>query len=619
VDNLNFTIFDVVRGLLRNWFTVAKSVFGVSFLVMLITILVPKTYSSKSKLLVNLGRENVAVDPSASIGGSGVLAMPLNREAEINSVAEMMTNNQLFYKVVQEIGPEYILEKKTFKLDQWLQEKEDAKKSNESSHLKAEENSEAANPSKAEEAEDSTESVKEEAKEVVAKKDQNDQEETAPGFVDKVMGTLQDVGVLSKVPFLEKGVIAFRKNLMIEPIERSNIVSVEYECHDPQLAKLVVQTFVDQYKKLHSDVHRPTGSFDFLTREMKRVEKELQQKNKKFESFKRKTGLLDIVQQKSGLITRLQKAEEEADVVGTEINVLAEEIRVIQENLKSIKKLEVQEQIKGAGNRAIDQLQIQLADFYRQLELARKTGTRNSGARVSSLEAKIKRQKATIAELQEQSETRMGANKVYTDAKSNLEVKKPRLAALEEKKKRLAAKIDEISGLLKLFTEDEKEFEKLQVDVLLATQAYKTVTSNLQQAKIDRGRQQDGISNISQPQAPSVNHKPVSPNKLLNLLGGIFFGGILGCGLAVLKEYKRVSQESQNPNTEPATEASTSPANSESVVVGNSQVPSYSQENGGSATQNENRVPVHQGATGTTEMDEDLRERPAEWTTESEG
>lgn len=607
MDNLNFTIFDVVRGLRRNWFTVVKSVFGVTFLVMLITILVPKTYSSKSKLLVNLGRENVAVDPSASIGGSGVLAMPLSREAEINSVAEMMTNNQLFYSVVEKIGPEYILEKKTFTLEQWQEEKESAVsqdgEDDESSSDKQLAQAETV-PS-----ESTEEELAEEGEEVDSPSDQ------APGLVDNVMGTLQGIGVISKVPLLEKAVIQFRKNLVIEPIERSNIVTVEYECHDPELAQLVVQTFVDQYKKVHSNVHRPTGSFDFLSGEMVRIEKEMHQKSEMFEKFKKDTGILDIVQQKSGLIARLQKAREESDVVSTEVNVLAKEILVIEENLKKIKKLEIQEQITGAGNRAIDQLQVQLADFYRQLELVKRTSV-GSKAREESIKAKIKRQQATIAELRKQSETRMGANKVYVTAKSNLEVKRPRLAALEEKKVRLANKIGQLDGLLREFSKHEKEFEKLQVDVLLATQAYKKVASNLQQAKIDQGRQNDGISNISQPQAPHVNYKPVSPNKLLNLLGGIFFGGILGCGLAVLKEYKSVNEqiEEQQQNESPEEE----PSSVEPVAVENNQASAFRQTESENSTSAEDRVPVHHGAGGNSEMDEDLRERPAEWTTESE-
>src|SRR5690242_19346915 len=49
----------------------------------------PRTYRSEAKLFVRLGRENMAIDPTATLGQPSTLTMPASRENELNSLVEM--------------------------------------------------------------------------------------------------------------------------------------------------------------------------------------------------------------------------------------------------------------------------------------------------------------------------------------------------------------------------------------------------------------------------------------------------------------------------------------------------------------------------------------------------
>jgi uncharacterized protein involved in exopolysaccharide biosynthesis len=69
----------------------------------------PKTYRSEAKLLVRIGRENTTVDATATLGQSTVVAVPLARENEINSILEELTSRNLIDRVVDSVGPAAIL------------------------------------------------------------------------------------------------------------------------------------------------------------------------------------------------------------------------------------------------------------------------------------------------------------------------------------------------------------------------------------------------------------------------------------------------------------------------------------------------------------------------------
>jgi uncharacterized protein involved in exopolysaccharide biosynthesis len=73
------------------------------------TLLWPRAYASQAKLLVRLGRENVTLDPTATIGQAPAVVVPPSRENEINSVIEAVRSRALLEQVVDALGPEAIL------------------------------------------------------------------------------------------------------------------------------------------------------------------------------------------------------------------------------------------------------------------------------------------------------------------------------------------------------------------------------------------------------------------------------------------------------------------------------------------------------------------------------
>jgi uncharacterized protein involved in exopolysaccharide biosynthesis len=79
------------------------TVFGCTLLMAIVGLFVcPRKYSSEAKLLVRLGRENLALDPTATTGA--MVSLNSTRDAEINSVILSLSSRSNFEKVLDAIS-----------------------------------------------------------------------------------------------------------------------------------------------------------------------------------------------------------------------------------------------------------------------------------------------------------------------------------------------------------------------------------------------------------------------------------------------------------------------------------------------------------------------------------
>ena len=82
---------------------------SVIVLVAAVTLLSDKVYRSEGKLLVRLGRENVTLDATSTLGNAPVVAIPTDRVHEINSIVQILRSRVLAEHVVDALGPQAIL------------------------------------------------------------------------------------------------------------------------------------------------------------------------------------------------------------------------------------------------------------------------------------------------------------------------------------------------------------------------------------------------------------------------------------------------------------------------------------------------------------------------------
>ena len=497
MESNSFTALNALDATWRRKFTVIRFFLCTIVLVGLVTIFTPKTYKSDAKIFVRLGRENSTLDVTAGLGDNPVYTLPLNRESEINSITDMIQNKELYGRVVDQVGPQTILKKRKKGSDKEASEFE------------------------------------------------------SPGMVDRLMAFLGNIGLTNNLPAREKAIIKLQKKIKVSASAKSNVVTVEYETHDPELAQKIVSLIVDDYVQLHARIHRIPGTGEFLTEQTRLAQQTLQESEQAFEDFKTRTNLISVERQRQVLVDRIASLENQW--METEANRIAAHTEV-ESLIKQISTLSKSRQIsitEGAGNEGIDGMRQEL---YR-LQVRREELI----AKYSPVHPQVKQVELQLAAAQKifnQTESKMvesiqGPNKVYEDTKISLVMKEPALDALQSKSNTLKQQIERVQNQLAVFNANETRFLRLQRDMSIQNDNYKRHKRTLLQANMDRSLQENNISNLSICQHATLNLKPARPNKLINLLIAIFLGAAGGIALVVIREFRETSAD-RGPELESA-------------------------------------------------------------------
>jgi len=73
----------------------------------------------------------------------------------------------------------------------------------------------------------------------------------------------------------DRAVLQLRSDLQLEVIKKTNVISIAYESHKPELAQKVLATLDKAYLDKHLEVHHPHGQAEFFDQEAAQYKKEL--------------------------------------------------------------------------------------------------------------------------------------------------------------------------------------------------------------------------------------------------------------------------------------------------------------------------------------------------------
>jgi uncharacterized protein involved in exopolysaccharide biosynthesis len=91
---------------------------------------------------------------------------------------------------------------------------------------------------------------------------------------------------------LARAVRNLQKALRVEPLKKTNLISVTYRSRDPELAAHVLNTLSNLYLEKHLAVHRLPGAFDFFQKQTERYRNELTANEEHLVRFNGETGLV---------------------------------------------------------------------------------------------------------------------------------------------------------------------------------------------------------------------------------------------------------------------------------------------------------------------------------------
>ena len=271
---------DIYYVLFRHKWKMVLFFLTVTITVTLGTFLAAEIYRSEAKLMVRLGRESVSLDPTMTTGQ--IINVSQSRLDEINSEMEILKSRELAEKVVDFIGSEKILNRPDEEL-----------------------------------LADGT------ARETLRKTRQK-----VRSTARKPRGLLERLDLVDPVDDRDKAILSVMKNLEVDILKDSTIISISYEAQRRELARDVIAKLIDLYLVKHIAVYKTLGSYEFFSQQSEDLREKLLRAESELRDIKNTIGVASPDEQRLIVMNRIgvlkqQKESTEAELVVSEAKIQA--------------------------------------------------------------------------------------------------------------------------------------------------------------------------------------------------------------------------------------------------------------------------------------------------------
>jgi uncharacterized protein involved in exopolysaccharide biosynthesis len=127
------------------------------------------------------------------------------------------------------------------------------------------------------------------------------------------------------------------KELKIEPIRKTNVISVIYEARDPILAKEVLKALAAAYTEKHLEVHRPSGEFKFFDQQTEQYKQGLNQAQKRLTDFTTGTGVVSAELERDSALQQAEAFDSNARQAQTALLETERRVSALEAQLRTIK------------------------------------------------------------------------------------------------------------------------------------------------------------------------------------------------------------------------------------------------------------------------------------------
>jgi uncharacterized protein involved in exopolysaccharide biosynthesis len=337
-----------------------------------------------------------------------------------------------------------------------------------------------------------------------------------------------------RAPSRDAAVAKAERMLKIEPLRKSNLVSVTCDAHDSELAARMAAKYVELCLTHHRGLYRNPTAHEFFADQANLLAGKLQETEQELLKVKRDAGVTSIDEQRRLLLERASLLENElaaADRVHSGTKV---EMAMLEKQLKSLPAYVKLQASDGHPQTATDSMRDQLFTLeLREKELQ---------AELTDEHFRLKQVREQLAEarrifaLQESRrvQTTEGRNPIYEQVEASLLKLTAESAAVEERRRKIEPQLAEVRSRLTALNEAEFRIAGLERDRTLQQADYAKYAASLEQVRIDQALEAERISNLSVAQPPANNPEPIGPDRPLLIGLSLIVATCLALGLAAV-------------------------------------------------------------------------------------
>lgn len=464
-----------------------------------------RVYESAAQIYVRIGRESVALDPTATTGQ--VVTLQDNREGEVNAIEQILLSRELAEQVVDKIGVDTILGKNPS--TGWKQSIKESLKSLEPYNL---------NP-------------------------------------------------LQVFDVRDKAITTLQNNINVTAVRKTSLVTVSYACDDPALARDVVDAMVAQVQTEHLRINRTRGSHDFFEKKELQLRTDLEGLEAKLRDLKNTSGFAELTTQRELLLKQISSIRTELLDTQAELSAATAEVKARQAELAKIPELVTAEETTGQPQTTEGQMRTKLYDLE-VLEQGLAAVQTDQSPQLKSVREQIKQARAILGDEKPKTQTTKSLNKVRQESELALSSRQSQLLSLQAREKTLAQQFKDAKAELNAINQCEIEIAQLQRSIDLAATNHGKYAEYLEQTRIDDELHAAQISSLNLAQKPSFSITPISPKPIPTLAGGFALGCVMAGGVVFLAERRRLgllTAQPVLPRVEPARTESPAPAEEPAV------------------------------------------------------
>jgi len=478
------TLRDFYYVLFRHKRKIVFAFVAIVTVVALRTFLAPQTFRSDAKLMVRLGRESIALDPTATTGPH--ISAGQDRQTEIKSELEVLSSQELVEKVVDIVGAARLL-------------------------------------GLSGQAEGGRASA------------------TASDGLDGVRvtrdATKESPDLHGPAGLRGAAVLSVLRNLQIDVVQHTNVITVSFESHSPQVAQEVVKELIQCYLDKHIAVHRTPGSYEFFSRQTDELATKLARTEDELRKRKQESGIASLDEQRLALVARIKALQEEAERTRANIAASKARIETLRSTLADLPETIVTNRTTGLPDTAAAGMRRRLYDLQlKEQELLSKY--REESPLVADVRLQMAEARKILAQQSEPlSQVTTGLNIARQQTEIALLTEKATLSSLEAKAETVETQLASAQTELTDLINSEIPIAELERRKEIQEALYRKYADNLEQTRIDQALEMDKISNIRVVQPATLPTSPLGRSKSLDLAIGLVLAVLGSIGIAFVSEY----------------------------------------------------------------------------------
>ncbi len=336
---------------------------------------------------------------------------------------------------------------------------------------------------------------------------------------------------------MERAARRLAKRLKVEPIKRTNLISLRYSAGDPQAAAKVLRSLANVYLEKHVAVHRPGGETRFFEQQAAESRREFEDSQRKLLQFTVTNGVVAAAQQRDLALQKLSELDASARQTHIELAETQQRVRELEEKVQRLPE-RTTTQVRTAEN---PELLKALNSSLLELQLKRiqlLTKFEPSHRLVQEVEQQIAQAQSSIAAAESSpvKDETTDKNSHYEWATLELERAQVQGKSLEAREAATLAqeaiyrKLTEKLGADAIKQEDLLNTEKARQE------NYLLYLKKQQEARMDDALDQGGIVNVAIAEQPIAPALPVWPAWTVVMTGFMAALGT-GTGAALAADY----------------------------------------------------------------------------------